>query len=105
MRHLQELYEKYKDKGLVTLGFNVSDDKHIALEFMRDNSATFPNILDSSILAQRTANNGYKMSGVPLTYVIDREGKIADTWYGYDEESHKRGIAVLKKLGLKIEDP
>ena len=48
MRHLQTLFEKYKDKGLVILGFNCSDDRQIALDFMRENSATFPTILDSS---------------------------------------------------------
>ena len=41
---------------------------------MHENSATFPNILDSSVAALRTAFNGYKTSGVPVTYIIDREG-------------------------------
>lgn len=104
MRHLQKLYEKFRDQGLVTLGFNCSDDKQIALDFMRENSATFPNILDSSVTALRTAFNGYKTSGVPVTYIIDREGQVVDAWYGYDEETHKRGIAVLKNLGLKLEE-
>ncbi len=104
MRHLQELYEKYKDKDLVILGFNCSDDKQIALDFLRENSATFPNILDSSVTAERTGRNGYRMSGVPLNYIIDREGKVVDAWYGY-EKDHKRAIAALQKLGLKLEDP
>ena len=42
MCHLQILHEKYKDKGLVILGFDFSDDKQIALDFLRENSATFP---------------------------------------------------------------
>jgi peroxiredoxin len=104
MRHLQEIYEKYKGQGLVVLGFNTIDDKQRALDFMRDNSVTFPNVLDSSVAARRTARNGYKMSGVPYTYIIDREGKVVDAWAGYDEESHKRGIAILEKLGLKLEN-
>ena len=105
MRHLQKLYETFKDQGLITLGFNCADDKQIALDFMRDNSASFPNILDCSVAAQRTAHNGYKTSGVPVTYIIDREGKVVDTWYGYDQKTHKRAIAALEKLGLKIEEP
>jgi len=104
MRHLQELYEKYRDKDLVILGFNCSDDKQIALDFLRENSATFPNVLDSSVAAKRTGRNGYMMSGVPLNYIIDREGKVVDAWYGY-EKGHKRAIAALDKLGLKFEDP
>jgi glutathione peroxidase-family protein len=53
MCHLQELYTKYKSKGLVVLGFDASDDKKIALQLLRENGATFPNILDSSDAAQK----------------------------------------------------
>jgi glutathione peroxidase-family protein len=100
MRHLQTLSEKYRDKGLVILGFNCSDDKQIALDFMKENSATFPNVLDSSDDAKRIGFEGYKMSGVPLNYIIDRQGKVVDAWYGY-EEGHKRAIEALEKSGVK----
>jgi len=97
MFHLQEIHEKYKDKGLVILGFNCSDDKKIALEFLSKNSATFPNILDSSAAAIRTAFQGYRVSGVPVSYIIDREGKVVDAWYG----NYERALGVLEKLGIK----
>lgn len=100
MRHLQTLSEKYRDKGLVILGFNCSDDKQIALDFMKENSATFPNVLDSSDDAIRIGFEGYKMSGVPLNYIIDRQGKVVDAWYGYEKE-HKRAIEALEKSGVK----
>lgn len=102
MRHLQKLHETYRDKGLTILGFNCSDDKKIAEEFLRENSATFPTILDSSSAAQRVGFDGYKMSGVPLNYIIDKQGKVVDTWYGY-EEGHQRARAALKKAGLTVE--
>ena len=102
MRHLQILSEKYKDKGLVILGFNCSDDKQIALDFMRENSATFPSVLDSSDAAVKIGFMSYQMSGVPLNYIIDREGKIVEAWYGY-EEGHKRALTALEKAGLKLE--
>jgi len=102
MRHLQTLSEKYKDKGLVILGFNCSDDKQIALDFMRENSATFPNVLDSSAAAVQIGFRDYQMSGVPLNYIIDRDGKIVEAWYGY-EEGHKQALAALEKAGLKLE--
>ena len=100
MRHLQRLHEKYRDEGLVILGFNCADDKQIAMDFMRENSATFPNVLDSSDAAVKVGFEGYRMSGVPLNYVIDREGKVVDAWYGY-ERGHKRAIAALEKSGVK----
>lgn len=102
MCHLQELHEKYAAKGLVILGFNSADDKKIALEFVGENKATFPMVLDSSEQAGKVSHMEYKCTGVPLNYVIDREGKVVDAWYGY-EEGHKRALAALEKAGFKTE--
>ena len=102
MCHLQELYEKYKDKGLVILGFNFSDNKQIALDFLRENSATFPNILDTSDEAIKTGFFTYGASATPVNYVLDREGKIVAAWIGY-EKGHKQALTALKKSGLKLE--
>ena len=102
MCHLQELYEKYKDRDVVILGFNPADDRKIALNFLRDNSVTFPNILDSSRAAIRVMYDSYKASGWPTNYIIDRKGKVVDAWYG-NEEGHKRAITALAKSGLELE--
>ena len=101
MCHLQELYMQYKDHGLVILGLNASDDKQIALDFMRENGATFPTILDSSDAAVKVDFQDYRASGVPLNYIIDRDGNIADAWYGY-ETGHRRAIAAFKKMGVEL---
>jgi peroxiredoxin len=37
------------------------------------------------------------MSAVPMTYVIGRDGKIVDAWYGYESA---RTQAAVRKLGL-----
>lgn len=103
MCHLQKLHEKYSDKGLVILGFNSADDRKIALEFLGENGATFPTILDSSDAAKKVGYRDYRMTGVPLNYVIDRQGKVVDAWYGY-EERHQRALAALEKAGLKLEE-
>lgn len=62
---------------------------------------TFPNILDSSAAANQAVAQ-YEtlggMSAVPMTYVIGRDGKIVDAWYGYERD---RAPKVLKKLGLQ----
>ncbi len=100
MRHLQTLHQKYEGKGLVILGFNCSDDKKVALDFLRENSATFPTVLESSDAATKTGFQNYRASGVPLNYIIDREGRIVDAWYGY-EKGHPRALKALKKLGLE----
>ncbi|OHB63357.1 MAG: hypothetical protein A2Y77_06950 [Planctomycetes bacterium RBG_13_62_9] len=103
MRHLQELHVKYSGKGLVILGFNCADDKKIALEFLRENGATFPTILDSSDAAVKVGYSDYKASGVPLNYILDPQHKVVATWYGY-EEGHKGALEALKKAGLKLDE-
>jgi peroxiredoxin len=61
---------------------------------------TFPNILDTSeaanpAVAQYETLGG--MTAVPMTYVIGRDGKVVDAWYGYEEDRSRK---ALKKLGL-----
>lgn len=97
MVHLQEIYEKYKSKGLVVLGYNCADDGKIARKLIREKGVSFPNVLDTSDVAVRTASRGYRMTGVPLNYLIDRNGRVAETWYGYRKGSqqHVRQIERL----------
>lgn len=104
MCHLQKLYAKFNTKGLVVLGLNVSDDKKIALEMMADNNVTFPNILDSSDAATKVVFLDYQHgcgSAVPLSYIIDREGKIVAGWYGF-EEGEPKALAAFQKVGGEL---
>jgi peroxiredoxin len=100
MRHLQELYERFRHKGLVVLGFNSADKKQIALDFLRENGATFPCVLDSSHEAVMTGFVAYPETGVPTTYVIGRDGKIVDAWIGYEEDD-PRVTRALERLGIE----
>ena len=104
MCHLQERYKEFMDKGVVVLGFNSADKKQIALDFMRENGATFPNVLDSSYKAALLMMDKYRASGVPLNYIIGRDGRVVEAWYGY-EEGHAQAIAALKKAGAELGDP
>ena len=87
-------------KGLIVIGFDFADNRQIALDFLHQNSVTFPNILDSSEEAVETGLMTYGATAAPVNYIIDRKGKISFVWLGYDENS-KRGVDVLKNLGLK----
>ena len=84
----------------MVLGINTSDDRKIALEYLKDNKVTFPNILDTSEAGGRVLREYETLSGmsaVPLTYLIDREGKVVEAWYGYEPGQAEK---ALKKLGL-----
>jgi hypothetical protein len=97
MVRLQELQERHAD-DLVVLGFNCSDDSLIARRLLAELEVSYRTVLDASDEA-RAAAAGYRMSGVPLNYVIDREGRVADAWYGGGQE--RRGVSALARLGLR----
>ena len=95
------MYEKYEDQGLVVLGVNVSDDRKIALEYLVENRVTFPNVFDISGRAQQVMMRYETLQGfsaVPMTYVIDREGKVVDAWYDFREDLMEK---ALEKLGYE----
>jgi hypothetical protein len=85
---------------LVVLGLNPSDDRQIALDYLKANQATFRNILDASDPARKAERQYETLEGlgaVPMTYIIGRDGKVVDAWYGYDKGRTQK---TLKKLGL-----
>jgi peroxiredoxin len=70
------------------------------LDYLKANKVTFPNVLDSSDAANQAMMQYETLGGmcaVPMTYLIDREGKVVESWYGYGEG---RAEKALKKLGF-----
>jgi peroxiredoxin len=105
MPHLQALHEQYGGKGLAILGLNFSDDQRIVRAFLKANGVTFPTILDTSHVARKVVweHYGNRPFDVPLNYVIDRDGKVVDAWFGYEEDS-QRGHDALAKAGRPVAD-
>ena len=71
---------------------------------LRDNGVTFPNIIDSSDAAEKVcfqAVPGHYGSAVPMSYIIDRDGKVVDAWYGY-EKGEPKAIAAMQKAGGEL---
>ncbi len=101
--HLQGLQDKYAGEGLVVLGFNFADGREPAEEFLREESIRFPNVVDTTAAAREVFHGKYRtatgLSALPLNYIIDIRGRIADGWYGYEKGSD-RGEETLRRLGL-----
>ena len=76
---LAEMHEKYKGKGLVTIGIAVEDaaNRDSVREFAKAYDMNYPLLMggvqQSVALMQATGN---PKSGLPFTLVIDRQGKI-----------------------------
>lgn len=78
----------------------MADSRKIALDYLKTNHVTFPIILDLSPAAREAMNRYLALPDLgadPMTYVIGRDGKIVDGWFGYDGDRTK---AAVEKLGL-----
>ncbi len=90
---LEEMHQKFKDQGLIVVGYNTSDDEQFVRKLLEEHNITYPNIYTTSEEAQTVQFEQYQKagaSGVPLNYVIDSEGNVAMTWYGFDKGKEKR---------------
>ena len=102
MVHLQHVHEKLATKGLRVLGFNCSDEAAAARALILEKGVDYATILDGSDRAQQVFFTDYRGSGVPLNYVIDREGRVAAAWYGWSEKDTQLE-KVLRGLGISSE--
>lgn len=70
---LEQTWRAEKDNGIIFLGLDYLDQEHAALEYLAEFDITYPNGPDlQSTLARR-----YGIKGVPETFFIDPEGRIA----------------------------
>ena len=75
--HLEALYTKYKDQGLVILGMNTETD------YMKVKRFAVPRISYTVLLDGGTQARGYDVSGIPCTYYIDRKGIVRSRSVGF----------------------
>lgn len=69
---LQAVYESYKDRDVVFLGVDWTDIEGDALNYLKRFGITFANGPD----LQTKIGPRYRITGVPETYVIDRDGNV-----------------------------
>lgn len=80
MPALQEIYEKYKDRGLIILAVNNTqqDNYSDVLDFVSENNLTFPILLD----LEGFVATQYQVQALPSTFFIDKTGKISEVVIG-----------------------
>ena len=98
MPTLQEISEKYADKSVSVIGVLCSDTREeAAAKYMSDKKFTYTLLLKGDDLA-----SSYGITGLPTMILIGKDGKIAQTWVGFDpDEKAKIGEAVEKALAGK----
>ena len=75
---LEGAWRTYKDRDVVVVGVNVQDTEKAAKEFMERFQFTFPNGPDPG----GKISIDYGVYGIPETFVLDKEGRIAHKHVG-----------------------
>lgn len=81
---LQRAWETYKDRGVLILGVDYVDTDADAKKFIAEFQQTYPNGPDIGT----RISQAYKISGVPETYFIGKDGKLLP---GIDDNGRVKG--------------
>jgi peroxiredoxin len=89
---LEDLNQKYKDRGLRIIGINPFDEKDKGIvPFLEKRGVTY-----TVLLGGKEAAKEYHVSGYPTLYLIDKTGKIIHSQVGFTEELHNKLEQVIK---------
>ncbi len=78
---LQDTWQDYRSRGVQFLGVDYRDDRAAARAFQGEFGITYPSVYDP---AGKLAYD-YGLIGLPTTFIIDREGRIAYQFVGYTD--------------------
>ena len=91
---LEKLHKRYSALGFTVLGVNVEEDPRKAKTLLKDISVSFPILFDTS----NKVSKQYKVSAMPSTVMIDRNGNMRYLHKGYkpgDEAQYKKWVKKL----------
>lgn len=76
---LDELYDRYERVGFRLLGVNIDDDPRRAMSMAEELGISFPVLFDD----RKEVSELYRVDAMPVTVIVDREGIVRYTHYGY----------------------
>lgn len=72
MTALEPIYRQYRDRGLVILAVNVLQPPEVVQPFVQQLGISYDVLLDR----QGEVMRGYRVMGLPMTFIVDRQGII-----------------------------
>lgn len=85
------IYNRYKDKNFVIIGYSIDDRKSDAMNFVNNFGWEFPVYLASEELQRK-----FRVSKVPETFIYDKEGNLIEMVPGMVSE---RYLEIFAKMG------
>ncbi len=90
----EKLYQKYKPLGVTILAVNVDDDPAKADELLSEVNISYPVLYDTD----QKISELYKVSAMPSTYFINRDGELVNTHRSFKDGDEKKYKKLIKEL-------
>jgi tetratricopeptide (TPR) repeat protein len=91
--HLQKIHATYKEKGLELVQVNVDLETYRVPLFLKKNQTSGEVLFNDG-----QANQAYKVQGIPLTLIIDREGRVRYRKEGFETSMEQQMAEVIERL-------
>ncbi|PKB61912.1 MAG: hypothetical protein BZY79_01450 [SAR202 cluster bacterium Casp-Chloro-G4] len=75
---LERLWQTYGDSDVVFVGVDIQDSEKDARAFISEFGVSYPNGMD----ADGRISIDYGVIGIPVTFLVDRDGVVARRWVG-----------------------
>ena len=98
MPGMQKLHEKFKDKPVAIFGVNCRERFPNAdpMGYIKDKGYTYPQLVKADEVAEK-----YRVNGIPCIYIISPEGKVLNTFEGYNPALEDTLAEIIQKAMKK----
>jgi len=94
MPSMEALYQRFKNHGLEILAVDLGEDAHTVRQFIQNHNYTFPVMLD----IDGEVGDDYGVRGIPVTYVLNRQGMIIGVVRGAIDWNTPQVITAFEAL-------
>ncbi len=99
MGSLERLFWRYGGHQFNIIGISTDDYPDKALDFLKHSNTTFSNYIDQNLVLE----NIFGANRIPLTVLIDAQGKIISKIYGAKEWDSPAAVSLIsQKLGVAL---
>jgi thiol-disulfide isomerase/thioredoxin len=93
MGSIERLFHRYGGRQFNVIGISTDDYVDRATDFLKKSNTTFNNYIDSKLVLEQMLG----ADRLPLTILVDAQGKVLGKYYGAKEWDSPEAIDVLSK--------